>query len=209
MQFFLEYLNVQRHDSHPSTQNLLLTVLLGVLLVGGAWYYVEKKSEEPATDDEASVEKEVEEPNEPEPNLAGYNSFGYLMALNRDLACDFSYTAPDTDGAVAGTVYISDENIRADFEMEQAGEIYRSHLIQNNEEVYTWTESSLGTFAFVSPIAEEGTTGSDTSQPDRSLDMSQTVDYDCQPWSWDGSLFVPPGDIDFLSPEEVLDNAGF
>ena len=174
-------------------------------MVGGAWYYVEKKSEKPSATEQVV---ENEEPRETGSDLAGRDTFGYLLGLNEDITCDFEYVSPDTNAAVAGTVNIAAGNIRADFEMEQAGEVYQSHLIQTDQMIYTWTESSQGTFAFASSLEAEAQTANGGSPTvDRSLNMSQSVDYDCQPWGSDDSLFVPPSDIEFQSQAELLRQA--
>jgi len=184
-------------------QNLLLTVLVGVVAVGGVWYVVEQKSE---VSEEADLEKEETEQMSEE-DLSGMGSFSSLMGLGRNLTCDFSYSASDAGGAVAGTVYIAGENIRGDFEMEQAGEVYKSHMIQDGEMAYTWTTSSQGTFAFKSEINKAETEASaqySANAADRSMDLSQEVDYKCRTWNKDESKFVPPSNINFLSPEDMI-----
>ena len=184
--------------------------LLAVAVV--AWLVLGKESAiAPAqtNDDEArAVEtgeiKEVDQDN----TFAGAGSFLSLMALGRDLTCDFSYVAPDTNGAVAGTVFISGERMRGDFEMEQSGEVMQSHMIQDDEYMYTWSQGSMGSFAMKMPLDEAETTGAQTDVTSESYSRPVALDYDvnysCQPWSVSAATFVPPADIDFMTMEEMM-----
>ena len=198
-------------------QKIVVLCVLGVVLVAGWLYFSGNQnqsesnltanngqnptveSEPVATDDDAG-----------EVPLAGLGSFASLMALGQSLRCDFSYVAPETRGAVAGTVYIDGENIRNDFDMEQAGQLFESHMIQDGEYAYSWSQSPQGTFAIKTPVNDEDDSGIefDTSpSANRSVDLDHQVEYDCQVWSADPSMFVPPADIEFLSIDEMIQNA--
>lgn len=188
-----------------SAQNLLLIVAIVVLLIGGGWYYFDSKNEAPENEDMMSGE-ENEEAESAAP-LKGAGSFRELMGLGQNLTCDFSYVADDTNGAVAGTVYVAGELVRADFDMMQGGVTYESHMIQDGEMAYTWTVSPQGTFAFRSDVSEATTSGasdSGSANGNRGVDLSQEVDYDCRTWNVDNALFVPPADVEFMNPEEMM-----
>ena len=187
-----------------STQNLLIMVVAGVVVVGGGWFLVSQE-DDMSSDDKEAMNDQVAEMEE----MSGFGSLASLMGLGQNLTCDFNYSAPDAAGAVAGTVYVAGENIAADFEMEQAGEVYESHMIQDGNMAYTWTTSSQGTFAFKSEISEPDPEvmaeyAGSASGSSRNMDLSQEVDYDCRAWNVDSSKFVPPSDINFMSQQEMM-----
>lgn len=186
-----------------SAQNLLLIVAVAVLLIGGGWFYFNRDDEPLGSEIGGNVEEDADELQSS--GLRGAGSFRYLMGLGQNLTCDFSSVSEETGGAVAGTVYVAGELIRADFDMEQAGEAYESHMIQDGEMSYTWTISPQGTFAFKAPISEvPGAEASGSASGNRSVDLSQEVDYDCRPWNVDNALFIPPADVVFMSMEDMM-----
>lgn len=138
--------------------------------------------------------------------FSGTGSFLELMGMGRNITCDFSYVAEDTNGAAAGTIQVSGERMRGDFEMEQAGETYYSHMIQDGDMIYTWSESPMGDFAIVMPIEEGEDVEADTQEYSRPVSMNNDVDYNCRAWDVDASVFVPPSDIEFMSMEEMFQN---
>lgn len=190
---------------------LCVVVLLGV----GGWFLLQTNEEAPAensitTDEENTNTKEQESvPKENNDSLSGAGSFASLMGLGRNLTCDFTDVSEETNGAVAGTVYIAGEKLRGDFEMEQAGVVYESHMIHDDSTIYTWTESDQGMVAMkFSKPEDETTIGSDSSESaGESFSMDESVDYDCRPWSVDQSVFVPPSNIEFTDFDVFMQNA--
>lgn len=138
--------------------------------------------------------------------FSGTGSFLDLIGMGRNVTCDFTYVAEETDGAAAGTVWVAGERMRGDFEMQQAGETYYSHMIQDGEMIYTWSESPAGDFAIVMPIEEGEDVEADTQEYSRPVDMNNEVDYDCRSWNVNASVFVPPSDIEFVTMEEMFQN---
>lgn len=193
--------------------NIVIAVLVVVFVAAGAWVlFSGEEVAAPSTaetdtttrEDSADSERSVETA---EP-FAGEGSLLSLMGLGKDLVCDFSYVAEDTAGAVAGTVKISKDRVRGDFEMMQSGEVYESHMIQDEEYLYTWSETPQGTFALKMNLEETDTNSADSNSnyDQRSIDMDNPVDYDCRAWNVNDSEFQPPSDIEFVSPESMMQN---
>lgn len=183
-----------------SAQNLLITVFVIVLVVGGAWYFIEQNDDYKAAPNNGQQVTKTK--SDRAKDLSGFGSFSDLIEKDLDLACDFEMVSSDTKAAVAGTIYISEGKLRADFAMEQAGEVYESHFLHDDTHSYTWTTSSLGTFAFMSPL--DGTSGAgDTATVNRNIDFSQEVDYECRVWTVDEAVFLPPADVEFLTTADM------
>ena len=130
-------------------------------------------------------------------SLSGTGSFQDLVGLGKDLMCDFSFVAEKTNAAIAGTIKVSGANFRSDFEMQQAGETYQSHLIQSGQYTYSWTESDAGVVAVRMNMNE-------LAVAERPVIMNSAVDYTCQAWTADIAVFVPPGDLEFVDQAELM-----
>lgn len=187
-----------------SAQNLLLIVAIAVLLIGGGWYYFDNKNN--GSENEEMMDGEENGDQESAASLKGAGSFRQLMGLGQNLSCDFSFVSEDTNGAVAGTVYVAGDLVRADFDMMQAGVTYESHMIQDGQMSYMWTMSPQGTFAFKSDVSEASSDAPSYAgaNGNRGVDLSQEVDYDCRSWNVDNALFVPPADIEFTDPQAMM-----
>ncbi|MCA9366595.1 hypothetical protein KC722_03375, partial [Candidatus Kaiserbacteria bacterium] len=167
----------------------LTALLVGVIvvgLVGYIWLRPAAPASAPSTDAdsmeaESSASQQTADTKDNVP-LSGFGSFMSLMGLGKNLTCEFSSVADETGGAVAGTVYISGERLRGDFEMEQAGTVMESHMIQDGEYSYTWSESAEGTFALKMKTDDstyEATPAGGDSVPARQMTPDQDVRYDC------------------------------
>lgn len=192
---------------------MLITLAALILLVGGGVLYVSlngtSDSETPSastqTEDRNTPTVQSRQSGGVEESFAGTGSFADLMELGRDIECDFSYVADDTNAAVAGTVKVAGEKIRGDFAMEQGGQAYNSSLIQDGVMIYTWSETPQGTFALQMPVTDVEEE-EESLATDRGMDMDADVTYECRSWTVDARAFVPPSDIDFMSPDMMMQN---
>ena len=191
---------------------LFLGIGAAIFIAIVAWFMLGRNAEAPATVESTNTETPAAvtpaEKTEPvSDTFSGVGSFLDLMKLGRDISCEFSYVSPDSNGAVAGTVQFSGGMMRGDFEMQQAGEVYTSHMIQDNDYMYTWSESPQGTFAVKMPVEEEGAeTTAQSGEYERPVDLNNDVDYECRPWGVNASVFTPPGDIQFRSMEDMMES---
>jgi hypothetical protein len=178
----------------------LLGVLLSVIVIGGAGYYLYMQSSgkdvsEPAS--EGVMESDVVVDDEETSAPSGSGTLKSLLALGQNLTCDFSYTEPESGSQTEGTTYIADENMRGDFTMTQDGEEYTMSAIHDGEFVYTWGSGPMGAMAMKFPV-DDTEVSSETSVRDNDpLQSDDEVEYDCRRWSVDSSKFVPPSDIEF------------
>jgi len=199
-----------------TVNTIIIILLVSVVAGGGYMIYTENASaptgtpaqtDGPGERSDAAPTSTTEVSDDSE-ILAGTDSIASLLERGESLECEFQYL-PETGGAVAGTMYIDRGKMRGDFEMEQAGEVYSSHMIQTNETMYTWTESPQGTFAMRFDVSEEDASA-DTPEPTASrqpVSLEEEVNYECRPWRVDPTFFVPPEDIDFQSMEEMMGEA--
>lgn len=179
---------------------LLAVLFLGVAVVGGGTYLVinNKTSTEVATEESVDSESETNEIF-----TGGESSLRGLMSLGQNIQCDFTSYTEETGGSVAGTVYVSGERIRGDFDMEQADATLASHLIVNGDQIYAWTVSPQGTHAYTFMLAE----ANDPEERSNSfVSLDDRVTYTCRAWEVQASKFELPGGIEFTSMEHLFES---
>lgn len=140
----------------------------------------------------------VETDTKPE-TIQGSGTFANLFALGRSLECTFQFK---DDGGLAteGTSFFDGTQMRVDSMYQSEGETFTSNMISNGQVMYVWSTTAEGSFAMKMPVPQEGVT-SNTEPVDQSqggLNPQSKVLYDCKPWTVDGSVFIPPAEIDFM-----------
>ncbi len=189
-------------------QNIIIAILVATAVGLGLWltFGSEKAVAPTASTTQTGGSATVESTSNVTvgESFTGNGSFLELMGMGRNLVCDFTYIASETNAAVAGTIKVSREKMRGDFEMEQAGAVYESHMIKDGEVLYTWSETPQGTFAMKMLVPEDGSTEPSTAESSRTVDLNNEVDYDCRPWGVDSSVFVPPAGIEFVDMQQLM-----
>lgn len=129
-----------------------------------------------------------------------------LLGLGKNLQCTFNYS--DDTTASSGNVYVSGERFRGDFETTYNDETSISHMISDDQMVYVWTDGQEQGFVMEATDPEEidipevDTLESSTN----TVDLDQEYEYDCDSWIPDNKMFEVPGDVEFTSIQEQLEN---
>lgn len=165
-------------------RNVLIVIAVLALLGIGWYFYAGKNASMPYGDSNSTIGEKMS------------GSIADLINAGKTLQCSFSSNA---DGySSQGTVFVSGSNVRGDFQSEQEGKMMASHMIQNGETVYTWTDDpKQGMMMKVSQ--EDAQKYKDEAQNNsvNSFNKDQSYDYSCMPWGSDPSKFTPPSDIKF------------
>ena len=163
----------------------ILIIIAVIALLGAGWYFYAGKNASmpyPGGDNSSIGEK-----------MSG--SIADLINAGKSLQCSFSSSA---DGYSSdGTVFVSGSNVRGDFNSEQGGKETQSHMIQNGENIYTWTdEPKQGMVMKISK--EDAQKYKDEAESSAgSFNMDDSYEYSCMPWGSDSSKFTPPSDVQF------------
>lgn len=172
-------------------------ILLGLIILTGAVLLIKgpSKTQEVASDlDEVSDNTSVQESEDAqsEANSIFAGSFNDLMARGGEYKCTF---VSNTEvGTSTGTVYIDGERIRGDFQssVQITGQNIESSMINDGEFSYVW--SSLMNTGFKVANSNDKTEGESV---DTGFDYDQQLDYDCQSWNVDSSVFNLPEGVEF------------
>ena len=192
-----------------NTNTIVAGALIVLVGVGGWLIWGGQTAEAPAVESDAETQTssnvKSNSSSNTEESFSGIGSFVELMGMGKNISCEFSHVSEETGGAVAGEMKISGEKLRGDFEMQQGNQVYVSHMIQDGDFLYTWSETPDGMFA-MKMSASETESKTDESDFSRPVDMDNDVDYKCKPWVVSASAFAPPSDIEFMDTEQMMQN---
>lgn len=189
--------------------NTKLTIaFIGIIVIGLIAVVYWRGPEAERMTDDSMIEPQESAINESTTTqaipLTGTASLASLFGSGQDLICDVVYDQP-SGGSVASTVYLDGEHMRTDSEMMMGSEIYQSHTIYDGDMMYSWNVSSVGSNAVKFKVTKNDLLSEATSSDEeQSVNLTQEVRYDCQPWSVDAGLFTPPTDIDFMDMEDMM-----
>ena len=173
-------------------------IVVAVVLIGaGAWYMM--SSNDTGTE---VTDSSVESTSEAETGtVAGKRSMRDLMAMDTPQMCTFNH---ETEAAAsAGTVYTANGKMRGDFNSATDAGNVESHMIMDGGHMYMWSSAMpQGMKMAVDQNARAGT-GAGASQG-QMVDYNQALDYNCQPWSADASMFIRPGGVEFMDMSAMM-----
>lgn len=150
---------------------------------------------------EKSTQQEKQKTPESSETLTGKNTFANLFKLNEPLECTFSYS--DEDRMNEGTVFVSGKQSRVESMYKDSADVtFVSSMIQNGEMMYMWGNAPQGNMA-IKMRMPTSTQPSQTTSPDQ-FDLNAEVDYSCKPWRVDGSIFIPPTDVQFMDMDTMM-----
>jgi hypothetical protein len=116
-----------------------------------------------------------------------------LVRMGQNLRCSFKTEV--TNGSTDGTVYVSGQNMRADFNVTTNGKTLQTSMIRMGDTNYMWG-SGLPIAGGVKMTVSLDKI-SQSEQTSRYFNANQKVNYNCSPWNVDSSLFTLPSDIKF------------
>lgn len=119
-----------------------------------------------------------------------------LLAAGKNVNCTISYP----DAGSTGTVYVSGQKMRGDFNMMVEGKPMESHMIQDGTYVYSWTGSQGAKFKVDETLKASPVPGGQQ----QNVDLDKEVDYKCSSWSADNSKFTVPTDVKFVDMSETM-----
>jgi hypothetical protein len=164
-------------------------VILLLLLLGVGIFLMKKpqsqiqtpKTEQPGTTQNAAPE-------------TAQGTLKSLLAMGKSVQCSFSNAATDS-AKVSGTLYVAGGKMRGDFQSTSGDTSINSHMIADSQNSYIWTDMNKQGFKFSITNQQQTNTAVKSQGPD----MNQTIDYSCQDWVTDSSVFTLPSDITFSS----------
>lgn len=164
----------------------LIGIVAAIAILGALAYFLTKGPTNPLqTESNNGAEKS---------SVAG--TLADIFKLGQNVTC--TYSSPDG----SGTVYLSGERFRADFSTPDGT---TGSVIRDNDYTYVWNSGTPDGFkmknsseSFEGDI-EENETAKQMFNPE------QNVNYECNPWTVDSSIFQPPTDRQFVNLEAQME----
>ncbi|MEK7635401.1 MAG: hypothetical protein AAB446_03165 [Patescibacteria group bacterium] len=125
--------------------------------------------------------------------IKGNYSIESIRLLGNPYECAFIKS--EGDSKIAGTVRITADQLRGDFDISLINSNFASHLIITGDTAYTWTS--------LQPIGNKGPIAKSTSQNASPIAQAQIIgekdkiDYTCSIWNADTKVFEIPTGITF------------
>jgi hypothetical protein len=125
-----------------------------------------------------------------------------LLGAGKNVTCDITYT----DGKGSGTIYVSSNKFRGDFNTTTNGKTYMSHMISDGTTAYVWSDNS--TDGTKMNIAETKKMASGSAQTNtQATDLNAKVAMKCSAWAVDNSKLTPPANIKFTDISAMMNKA--
>ncbi len=111
-----------------------------------------------------------------------------LLTSGSPEKCTFEDT--ESTAKTQGTVYTANGKMRGDFSATAGGQTYAGHMIIADNVMNTWVDGMSTGFKIALTAAQ-------TEEASRGLDANKKMDYHCEAWSANSSLFVLPTTVKF------------
>ncbi len=136
-----------------------------------------------------------DENNDGQGTAGGQGTLRGLMENGKDMIC--SYDVPEGGLSNTSTFYISGNSVRADFIVSGGGTIEESHMIQDSDFLYSWSEGQGMKIA----RSAMGATGGNQNG---FFNFDGEYYYNCKAWQKDVSKFVPPRGVSFTDLSSMM-----
>ena len=124
------------------------------------------------------------------PQVNNMQSIQNLLASNQSVTCKVS----QPEANLNGTVYVSNNKVRGDFNSKVNGKDVATHTIFSDNTAYVWTDlANQGTKIKIDPNNIPATGSA------QAANLNTQFNVECQPWTVDSTKFTPPSTINFIA----------
>ncbi len=164
-------------------KKVIIGIVVAVLVVGGGIFVASSNKSSQPTPASTSGQQTATQPGDSQKSLKD------LITAGQSVTCKFSDTASGSDGVM----YISSGKSRGDFSTTSQGQTMKAHTIADKDSSYMWTDNSAT--GYKTSLSAAKPSGS----PDKSqgMDPDKKMDYKCDPWSADATMFDLPKGVNF------------
>ncbi len=163
----------------------VLGVIGAIVVIGLVVYFMTAKKgvDEPANQETNTQTETNDTSNQPQ-TTSQNNSLKGLLASGSQ-KCTYS------DAQSQGTVYTANGKARMDMSTVTNGVTSSMHAVIDGTTYYSWVDGQPSGFKF-STTAATGSAGTN-----QNVDLEKKIDYNCDSWSADVSMFVLPANVQF------------
>ncbi|MEK7642368.1 MAG: hypothetical protein AAB392_01090 [Patescibacteria group bacterium] len=139
--------------------------------------------------------------------IEGNYSIEDIQGVGKPYDCSFRKT--DELAQVSGSIRLTENMVRGDFDIDidpkatNFGDsdtgtraFFASHFIVAEGVTYTWT--SLQNIGYKSEVVKSAKRDASQAEQAQIVGLSDKIDYHCEPWNANLTIFQPPNGIEFV-----------
>ncbi len=172
---------------------VIAIVVILLLLLGGGVFVMSKRNKSKTTSAPTTISVSPTSAVQ-ETSQENQKSLRDLLTAGVPQKCTFSDVSSEVN--MQGTSYIANGKVRGDFSTTADGKTTNGHTIFDGKVSYVWMDGTSTGFKMEINPTEGSTSNSSTQQ---GLDLNKTLDYNCDVWVPDQTLFTPPTNVTFTS----------
>lgn len=128
-----------------------------------------------------------------------------IFAGGKNQKCDFD-VKESTGGETKGSVSVASDKAYGTFEMTTNGKVTNTYMVRDGDTFYLWGNSlplAIKTKMSVNDMAKQMSGGNYSN-----IDPNKKLEFNCNSWTVDESLFTPPANIKFTDVANMMKNTG-
>ena len=163
--------------------NTILWIVIALLVIGGIAYYVTMDTASQPTVSEPTSTEIVADENQVTPQ-----SLKDLVSAGKSQKCGFADENSD------GLFFVVNGKARGDFNSRSGDETVDGHMIIDGSTSYIWMEGQVQGFKMMLNDSAQTT----PTNANQSVDVNKKMEYHCEDWTPDSSVFTLPSGVTFL-----------
>lgn len=180
---------------------IIALVVAVIVIAGGVYWFMPKTQTGVTPNDKSAMNSEVKDSKSNSEPATKASSLKDLLALGTSQKCTFSNEGSE------GTFYVSKGQSRGDFSSNAGGTTTKGHMISDGKTSYVWMDSQPKGFKMSLEAAQKAQAESNYKAPAPSagIDYNKNMNYSCQSWSADDSMFAVPTNIEFTDMAAMME----
>lgn len=175
-------------------------IILGLIVIAFIFLFISQRNDV-GISNQAVESNQTQNTNEQtviEPSSTP-TSLKELMSRSNSMRCEFS--ASEVSDNSSGVVYAANGKARVDFSSTTNNQTTNGHMIMDNDYAYTWIDGQVKGFKVSTATT---TSAGPNDQTEKQFDPEKKLDYRCENWSADNSVFTLPANIEFTDLSAMM-----
>ena len=171
---------------------LIIGIIIILLIIVGAFFLTKKSAvQTPVTQNQTQTQATEKSPASTNNSQTIESSLKDLLTGGKSVACTYSNKLESA--TINGKVYVANGKMRGDFETTTSDKVaVKGHMVVDAQTSYVWTDmSNQGMKVSLNNLPKP--TGTKSNTPD----INQKMNYTCENWNADASVFALPSNITF------------
>lgn len=170
---------------------IIIVIIIILLLLGGGLFLAMRKTN-PSSQTASGTQEGTQTTTPLKSSGTLDSSLKGLLTNGSSVKCTLENTST-TDAKLTGTIYVTKGKLRGDMVSSMNGSTINTHIIDDATNLYMWTDLSKTGYKFAVTDQQAA------SANNKFQSLSQPINYSCNSWTVDDSLFTLPADITFSS----------